>query len=656
MENPFRMGSKDVIAAVPVRRRGGGRPGPRRSTLVLWAWLVVLVLSAEARGEGEGRPPGDAARENGLRSSAWREKIDWLVPLAAAWRGEYMRTYLPGYLFRKETGFSPYAENGAAGVPSPESAAEEGTGWGGTECLEACRLGERYLEAGFLPEAFARFKTAADQGCTARGTDCRPLVGLLKVCLAMGRLEETSRLLVRLQYGGSTSSDPLFVLVDGLVAGFRGDYRRSLARLDEARKAWHLCPNMEGIAGRVLFMNRRYDDARNVFRVARHARWRVVRQYGTLGVADSLRAVGRWAEAEALYEGLAETGTPLGILGLAEFRLHQGKTQAAEKALEELERGVEEDYWKGIAVVYRMSLATEDERWRDSLRIAEDARGLVLPSFWAGTLGKRIVKPLNRGIEALWSKERFRDLVILAEHWRGYRRALPPASRVLIARAYEKVGLTNAALQAYSEVTVVPEALWRGAKLAWREGRYERAEGLLREYLAVGPREARSDAKALLASILARDGRIDEAGAALRGIREVRDPWALQALSEVEASLGKPALAYEHLKAALAVGGLPERDRPHLLYRLGELAYRMGDPAEALRTFRLCRREGEALGEEIFTAPMEALCLIRTGKAGLPADTRNRLAAGTVGEAVQEIAAVEELVRVLGEERRHAGP
>jgi tetratricopeptide (TPR) repeat protein len=564
-----------------------------------------------------------------------------LEPLSEAWREAYVKTYLSGYLFREDVSFSPYVEG--------ETEGGEPVHEGEINCGRRCRAGEENLAAGFLPEALAEYMTAAEKGCPYAVQGCRPMVGILKADVAMGRFSEATRLFLRLSRKHDVEEDELFTLIGSILAAYDQDFDQALEGFTEAGTNWHLIANVEGIAGYVLFRQHRYEDARNVFRVVMHSPWGAVRDFGVLGLADCTLALGGWVEAEPLYESLARDKSPLGRLGLAEFRIRQGKLKDAREQLNILISSSNRDYWKGVGLAYLMSLRSQPEEWAESLQLAERARGLVLPPYWAGVVRERTVEAMEGGIESLWEGKAHEELLILAEEWRRHQADLPQGVQLLIGKAYEQAGLKRAALQVYSRLSSDPDALFQGARLAWSCGDFDQAQSLLEKYLDSTGQKQRNNAKLLLACVYARQNRLDRAKETLRGVGSIEDPSMLIALGRVEALMGMRRLAIDHLQTGLEGAVISEEEREHLLYFLAELNYQQGNFQEALRYFRLAGR-GEGGEQGIPTEPMEVLCLARIDKLGEARALLGKTPKDQEADLVKEILDAEDLFRSLKRE------
>jgi tetratricopeptide (TPR) repeat protein len=576
-----------------------------------------------------GEQPGSPGRDPSFTS---------LQPLSEAWREAYVNTYLPGYLFREDVSFSPYDEDETdGGDPIRE---------GEINCARRCRAGEENLAAGFLPEALAEYMTAAEKGCPYEVQGCRPVVGMLKSDLAMGRFSEATRLFHRLSRKHDVEGDKLFLLIGGILSAYDQDFDQALEAFTEAGTSWHLITNVEGVAGYVLFRKHRYEDARNVFRVVMHSPWAAVRDFGVLGLADSTLALGEWVEAEPLYQSLAGDKSPLGWLGLAEFRIRQGKLKDARNQLDLLISSSARDYWKGVGLAYLMTLQSQPEKWAESLQLAERARGLVLPPYWAGVVRERTVEAMEGGIKSLWEQKDHDDLLILAEEWRGHQADLSQEAQLLIGKAYEQAGLKRAALQVYSRLSSDPDALFQGARLAWRCESYDEAQALLEKYLDSTGQEHRHDAKLLLACVYARQNRLDLAKESLRGMGRIENPSMLIALAGVEASMGMRDLAIDHLQTALEGAEISEEERQHLLYVLAELNYQQGRFQEALRCFQLAGG-GEGVEHPASIDSMEALCLARINRVDDARALLGKTPKNQETDLVEEILDAEDLFRNL---------
>ena len=610
-------------------------------------WCVIQIpaaTGANALSSAEGPSRTVSA------TSSKAPSFTWLKPLSDAWRQEYVETYLTGYLFREDVSYCPYGQteedlhaqgNRARSEARPP---EEGI-----DCGRRCRMGERNLAAGYLPEALAEYMTAAEKGCPYETDGCRPRVGMLKADLAMGRYSEAKRLFLRISRKHDLRQDRLFILIDGILAALDQHYEQALDRFTRAGTEWHMCANLEGIAGYVLFRQGRFEDARNVFRVAMHSPWTGVQNFGILGLADSTLALGRWAEAEPLYESLVKEGTPLGLLGLAEFRLRQGKLKDARKNLNMLVSSADQDYWKGIALTYLISLTSQPEEWSRSLQLAERAKALVLPAYWANQLRNATVLALQDGIRDLWQSNAHEELLILAEAWRRYQPDLRQDVQLLIGKAYEDAGLQGAALEVYSRLSTDPGALFHGARLAWKCEKFVEAQGLLEKYLATNSEDHRNDARLLLACVHARNHRLDLAKKYLRGIGRVRDPSLLIALGSVEISMGMLDLAIEHLQSALADATISGPERRHLLYVLAELNYQQGRFKEARNCFRLAA-DGDGDKQRSPTGPMEVLCIARLDNLSSARAELDKLSKDRETDVVAEILDTQDLFQSLRRE------
>jgi len=615
-------------------------------------WLAVcgllLFIGPPAWGESEVFTRVGSASLKTTGNPGEDRSFPHLEALGAAWRQDYLRTYLPGHLFRENVSYCPYDENHEEALEMETAGAQtsDPLDEGKIDCAKRCRLGDQYLAAGFLPEALAQYVTVVEKGCPYTLQGCRPRVGMLKAELAMGRFSEARSQRLRLSQSESAEERELLILIDGIFAALDRDFDRALDLFTQAGADWHLCRNLEGIAGYVLFRHQRYEDARNVFRVAMHSPWAAVREFGVLGLAECHLALGQWAEAEPLYESLAGTGSPLGLIGVAEFLVRQGKLKEARENLTALAASANQDYWKGVALAYLMSLRSEPEEWAETLLLAQRAQALVLSEAWAETLSRMVLKAVESGIGSLWESGAHVELLILAEKWRRYQNDLPPDTQLFIGKAYEEAGLVRAALEVYSRLSSDPNALFRGARLAWRCGKYQEAQALLEAYLSSDPKTHKSDAKLLLACVYARRNRLERAKECLRGMGSIRDPSLWIALGEVEISMGMVDLAIDHLKTALREASISETQRRHLLCILGVLNYRRGSYKQALRYFRL-GKDGQKSGQGVLTEPIEILCLARLDKLESARAQLEELPKGPEADVVEGILDAEDLTRSL---------
>ncbi len=607
---------------------------------VLLIIVCGLLFATSASAKTEAHPPsvnGEVALELSA-SKGDSPSFGRLKAMSGVWRHEYLKTYLPGYLFRADMSFCPYDET--------EDEAAGSFQQGEINCARRCGMGEKNLAAGFLPEALAEYMTAAEKGCPYTVQGCRARVGMMKADLAMGRLDEARRLFLRLSRKYDVADDDLFKLVGGILAAIDEHYDQALHGFTKAGTNWHLVANVEGIAAYTLMQVGRYEDARNVFRVTMHSPWTAVRDFGVLGLADCTLALGKWGEAEPLYESLVKEKSPLGLLGMAEFKTRQGKLKEAREILEKLLVSSGRDTWKGIALTYLMSLNAKPEQWAESLLLAEGGKGLVLPMYWRNALDMRTAEALGNGIRSLWQRDAHEELLILAEKWRGHQKALRQEVQLLIGQAYEQAGLKSAALEVYSRLSEDPEALFHGARLAWKCGEYQTAQTLLEKYLDTKSGDRRNDARLLLACVHARQNRLDEAKRSLRGMGRVEDPAILIALASVEASMGMEDLAIDHLQTALEDAVISDEEREHLLYLLAQLNYQQGRFHKALRCFRLAAgRDGSE--PAIMAEPMEVLCLARIGKPGDARTLLGKIPKDEESNLVGEILDAEDLLERL---------
>jgi tetratricopeptide (TPR) repeat protein len=256
------------------------------------------------------------------------------------------------------------------------------------------------------------------------------------------------------------------------------------------------------------------------------------------------------------------------------------------------------------------------------------------------------LRAVECGIGSLWARDAHEELLILAEKWRRYQNELPQATQLFIGKAYEEAGLYKAALEVYSRLSSDPDAIFRGARLAWRCGRYQEAQALLEAYLSSDGKSHKNDARLLLACVHARSNRIERAKECLRGMGSIRDSSLWIALGEVEASMGMVDLAIDHLRTALGEASISEAERRHLLYTLGALNYRRGSYKEALRYFRL-GKEGEKPGQGIETEPIEILCWARLDRLESARAQLKELPQGLEADVVKGILDAEDLARSL---------
>jgi hypothetical protein len=634
------------ILSIEPEQQAGGEGGRARILIRLREKRPFEVVEKETRlcvSVKACEPLPECFLEEPIRSSCRGKPAPWMESLSMMWRQEYLGTYLPGYLFREEGAFHRVASTGSPGEPNPLTPEEPDVE---PTCEALCTLGDQYLAAGLLPEALATYKRAVERECQGVSHARDPELGLLKTNLAMGRFLDAKRIFLRLSDQRSGREVPFFRLTDAVLTSFDHKFHRAADLFTDTVPFWHLCRNVEGVAGYALYRQGRYMEARNVFRVARSSPWKDLREFGRLGLADCYWALDRCEEAQKLYEGLAASRSPLGWLALTEFRIRREDFDGALASLGMLRASPLPDYWKGIALAYWMSLKIEQEDWVSALHAAEKDQALVLTREWARYLEKQTVKALAGQVRSLSEAGSHEETLLLAYQWPAYLEKLPFTSQVFLARAYESLGMYRSAAEVYGRFRTDPNSLFQAARLAWRAGEYTRAEALLRSYFATGDAGNREDARMLGVSLLFHLNRPAAAKRYLRGIGVSGDPSLLAAVARVEESLGMVPAAIRHYRAALENTQGPDEERKPLLRKIASLYYEEGAYKKSLSYARRSLGTG-ARDQSTRTEPIEVLSLLRLEKQDQAKPKSERLRGGVSAKVVKEIVATEDLATTL---------
>lgn len=589
-----------------------------------------------------GQPLPEFALGGPMRTSCKGASVPWMEPLSISWREQVAALHLPSHLFRADSALRDAASVGGEG--SYPSASPEGDAQ--ASCRELCEMGDESLAAGLLPEALSHYKRAADLGCPGGENEDDPRLGLLKADLAMGRFRDARLVLAELSARGGEDSDPLLRVAQAVLSSFEGGFHRASELFEETVPHWHLCRNVEGIAGLALAREGRYREARNVFRVARHSPWKDLKDFGALGLADCYWALDQCQEAEGLYEGLAAGGSPLGWLALAELRVRQGDYDGAVAALGMVRSSTGHDYWRGVALAYLLSLRLQQEQWASALEAAEEDRAIVLREPWARYVEEKIVEALTAETGRLWEAGSQEDIPLLVHRWPAYLQKLPFSAQVRLAKSYESLAMNRSAADLYSRFTADPGGLVQGARLACRVGEYETAEAMLKGCFETGDPRLREEAKMLDVIVLFHLNRPDAARQRLREIGDSGDPLLLAEVAGVEESLGEVQGAIRRYRAALETSGASDLQRTRLLRRIAGLYYEQGDYANALACV------GQALGTVDPAAakgsePVEVLSLLKLDRRELAKPKVEGLQGGLTAKIVQEIVAADELTTAL---------
>jgi hypothetical protein len=642
----FPSGDKDSdIVAIETEQVGDGRNGNARIRIRLREKRTFEVLDKETLlcvRVHSARPLPELGLGEPLRTSCKVASVPWMEPLSLSWREQVAALRLPGHLFR--TGSALGGGQAVPGEGSHPSFSQEPDI--ALSCPALCGMGDDSLAAGLLPEALAHYKRAADLGCAGGAGRDDPRLGLLRTDLAMGRFVDARRLLAELSAGTGEESEPLLRLADAVLSCFEGRFEQASVLFSATVPHWHLCRNVEGIAGLALARQGRNREARNVFRVARHSPWKDLRDFGTLGLADCYLALDQCQEAEGLYEELATAASPLGWLALAEFRIRQGDFDRAVAALGMLRSSAGNDYWNGVALAYLLSLRLQQEAWASALEAAEEGRAVVLAEPWARYVQEKTVEALTAEIGRLWEAGSHEEIPLIAHRWPAYLEKLPSSAQVRLAKSYESLAMNRSAADLYSRLTADPGGLFQGARLAWSAGEFQTAEAMLDRYLATGDQGQREEAKMLEVILLSRLNRAEAARERLRETGDSGDPVLLAEVAAVEESLGQTQAAIRRYRAALESSGLKGPERARLLGRIAGLYYEQGDYANALAW---SRQTAGTDGAAAAKAPeeVEVLSLLKLDKLDLAKPRAEGLQGGPTAGIVREIVAAEDLITTL---------
>ncbi len=509
---------------------------------------------------------------------------EWAERLSLLWRQEYMVRRVSQYLFQRPD-FMAGSEEGSRDSPSGEPLASPIHEAG----LEHwCERADAYLAAGRAPESLAYFNRCSPRDAPHAGNALRPALGALKANLMMARTQDARHSLSRLRAEGMLDdNDPLVGLLQGILAGMEGDWQAAAAKLLKAFPAWRPGANVEALAGYALLRQERYRDAINVLRVAAHSPWGPVRDFALLGLADAERGLARCEEAEAIVGRLCEACSPLGILGLAEHRIAQGDLEGALEALEALDRTDVDEYWRGVALAYGVHLCAEKGAWEAAEELAARSRYLVIARPWQEHIRRVALRALERLVEEQAAPGGDpAALVLLAERWQHLVPALPAKSRMVLARAYEGLGLATRADRVDPGLEAAPERLYESAWAAWASGNYDRAQQRVDRLLEIPGHARAPDARLLEACLLYPHKRFPEAAKRLADPGGARDPRVMEAAGDVAAALDMPSIALDLYRRALEHTGPDPAQRRRLNGVLAVQLYRQGHHEESVEQFR----------------------------------------------------------------------
>ncbi|MEW6439854.1 MAG: tetratricopeptide repeat protein [bacterium] len=644
------------------RVRTPGEKGGSRS-LGLLALLMLALVPARAVA------PEPPESRTGLAVPAPEtcklETITWLDPLPGLWRREYLEGRLTPYLFRNVAGAGqgaaqagdesraipvemPYPEQDKEGGRTPEASWAPSVTGSEKSWQEVCARAERYLASGLLPEALAELEFAERLVETSSPLPARIAMGKLEVRLAAGRTEEARALFRRLPPVADGDEELPSGLLEAILAGLERDYGRSAELFLRHGTDWSRCGSVEPFAGYSLLVSNRAKEAGSVFQVAAVSGWAAVRSFGILGGADSSLELGRCADAASGYERLMQAGDPMGFLAMAELHLRQDDAASALGALERLLAATDDDYWKGAAYGYLMTVKRRGGDWAESLRVAGRCGALALRDAWRRHVEAEIRQALEQGVQDLAGKGEYREILFLAGQWKDACRALSRQTQLLLVRACQEQRLPQPALDIYAQVAAGPEDLLLAARFAWESERYDEARAFL-DKLRTADRALYESGGRLLESCVLfglDPGRVPPEG--LAAPRDDADAFLLLGLGDVEASLGMTARGTEDLLAGLKGEAIPAAERNRALRQVALLLYEQGRLEEALKYFREARAAETPAGgpNAAGPEPAEVLCLLRAGNIE---EARQRLAQLERGEDsvfLREIVAAHDLIQL----------
>jgi len=622
-------------------------PGRHVLLLTVLCSLCHGLLSPSAQAQ-DASPAGPAFGIQELQEEKCQgESLVWLESVASAWRQEYLTVRLTGSLFRQNPDTAQIDGSGEMdpgpfeeGAPGQADVSASQRSW-----EQLYRSGERYLGAGLFPEAAGeyerslRFDALSEEKATLSG------IGLVKATMGLGRLEEARRRLQELS-ARVNREEPVLALLEAVLACFAQDFPRASSLFMSHFSSWHLCPNLEAFAGYSLLREQRHEEAVRIFQLATQSGSKEVREFGTLGLGESLQALGRCAEAESIDALAGRDGSLVAILGSAELRMWRGDLENASGELRRLITSTDKDYWKGIAYAYLLALKQHEGKWSELLQTAREARALVLTSAWHGHLQEQTVWALEQALRELGEGGAAEDILLLAGQWTDCHPLLSAEGHRIIGKAYERLGLVGPALEVCRGFPDDPGALLEGARMAWMNEQYETALDFLKQYEKSGPQAVPNEARLLRGCLLFQIGSIEGAAKCLEGSREGASIAVLVGVGEVEVRLGMFDQAAEDYRAALEKGLNSPEEKRHVLSRMADLCYRQGKFSEAAQQAQMAA-ETSCAGAGMCPDPVGILAQLRLGQLGPARQQAGELAKGPDAALVQEIVAAQNLIETL---------
>lgn len=621
--------------------------------------LACLVWPAKAGGSGpEASVPAqpDSADTKGSVSAARSpdEEPGWAESLGAAWRLEFLRQHLTAPLFQSSEPLdaaSADSGGGPASVAGPVPSAARPEEPARLSCEQLRAQGDRFLAQGLLPEALTRYRSAETGDCPDAEA-LRIQIGLLKVNLAMSRFEEARGISERLAGRADPDTQPVLDLLSGVLAAAAGEYGRAWELFNRWRPYWPRMPAIQVLAAYSGLCLGKVEEAVPLFRACEDSPFRPVRDFATLGLAQALLAGARSAEAGPLYEKLASSGSPTGLLGRAEYRIRSGDLSQAQEDLDKLISGPANDYWKGVACNYLLHLHLRRKEWRPALATAQKGRMLILGESWNRRLVEGAIQGLEQGIEDLAMSANPAAVWLLAQEWKDYLPSLKADTRLRLARSFQKLGLRQAALDLYHENDGDPEAWLEAAKLALEGDDLEAASAFCEKLLALPDAPLKSEAKWLLGCLKFRRGLQDQARTLLTEAASCQDPRLLAEGGRAALAMGMTDWGIERLKKAAASQDLDPWERAHVVQELAEARYRLKQCEEAFQA-----PDGivpESPESETQVSLWKVLCLLRSGKTAEARRVSQHLPPGPDRVRTEEILRADETIAEM--EKGFNGP
>jgi len=648
-------------AEVPLRalRSASTKRIVRFLAQVLAVGLACLVWPAKASGSdpgASGPAQADGADSKVSVSEAWTpgEEPGWAESLGAAWRLEFLRQHLTAPLFQSTEPLdaaSAESGNGPASVASPAVSAGQPEEPARFSCEQLRSQGDRFLAQGLLPEAMTRYRSAEAGGCPDAET-ILVQIGMLKVNLAMSRFDEAKGIAELLAGRVDPDTQPVLDLLLGVLALAAGEYGHAWDLFNRWRPYWTRMPAIQVLVAYSGLCLGKAEEAVPLFRACEDSPFQPVRDFATLGLAQALLTSGRSAEAWPLYEKLASSASPAGLLGRAEHRIRSGDLAQAREDLDHLIFGPANDYWKGVAYTYLLHLHLQRKDWRPALATAQKGRMLILGESWNRRLLEGAIQALEQGIEDLATSANPAAVWLLAQEWKDYLPSLKPETRLRLARSFQELGLRQAALDLYHENKGDPKSWLEAAKLALQGDDLEAASAFCEKLLALPDAPYKKEANWLLGCVRFRQGQQDQARALLTEAGTCQDPRLLVEGGRAALAMGMTDWGIERLEKAAASQDLDPKERSRVVQELAEARFTLNQCEEAFQA--LDQMGPESPDSETQVSQWKVLCLLRSGKTAEARRVLEHLPAGPDRVRAEEILRADEAIAAM--EKGSNGP